>query len=299
MYEQRARTFTGVSAFLRDYVVITVVDNELAEQDIDHAVIFRFANGTWGKKTLDHAICHALILDQGQQILNVGVEGKISILTLPGISEEHVDASDSGPGALVPLRGAFRDGAELYAVGMARQAYRRSAEGTWSRIDQNCFVRADARVDAVGFNGLHGRSISDIYAVGYGGEIWHFDGVRWQQQDSGCSITLTAVICDPDGGVFACGLGGVILRRRQSQWIALPQHVTCDFWSMASFDGALFLASSEGVFRLDGDIANRIDLGASLSTGHLDAADGRIWSVGPNDIAYSDDAIHWRRLDNP
>ncbi|RCK75796.1 MAG: hypothetical protein IGBAC_1071 [Ignavibacteriae bacterium] len=55
-------------------------------------------------------------------------------------------------------------------------------------------------------NKLWGSSTSNIYAVGYGGAIAHFDGVRWRRIESGTDVDLTDIWGSPDGSiVWACG----------------------------------------------------------------------------------------------
>ena len=65
------------------------------------------------------------------------------------------------------------------------------------------------------FYDLDGTSAHDIYAVGQGGLIVHFDGSTWTEMATGVKDTLRAI----DGPV-AVGDNGVVLRRNGSSWKA-------------------------------------------------------------------------------
>lgn len=300
MYEQRARSFTGISAFKKDHVVITAVDDELADQGIDHSIVFRYAGGSWGKKTLEGATRGSMVLDDGRRIFNMGTDGRIFILNLPGMSEEHVDTSDEGPSDLLTLRATRLIGDGIYAAGMGRHVYKRTGDGAWLRIDDGVFLEKEKRTRATGFNAIDGFSEDDIYCAGYAGEVWHFDGGAWIQKQSPGNVALNCILCAEDGLVYACGMAGTIIRGRGDAWEAIAQDVTqSDFMGIAFFKGALYLSSHEGLFRATGDLVEKVDPGISIDTAYLDCADGRIWSVGPRDIACSDDAASWIRIVNP
>ncbi len=68
-----------------------------------------------------------------------------------------------------------------------------------------------------------GYSATDVWAVGFGGTVLHYDGIAWTEEVSTTTITLTSVGGlpeDPDadppgvlGSVFAVGWGGTIIER--------------------------------------------------------------------------------------
>ena len=68
-----------------------------------------------------------------------------------------------------------------------------------------------------------GRAADDVYAVGFGGTVLHFDGVAWQRETTTSTQPLTAVHgrpadpealpTDPPPRTVAVGWGGVILER--------------------------------------------------------------------------------------
>jgi len=59
-----------------------------------------------------------------------------------------------------------------------------------------------------------GSSPNDVYAVGWYGMIFHFDGNTWSQMDSGVGSDLLGVWGKSGGDVFAVGYQGTILRKK-------------------------------------------------------------------------------------
>ena len=60
--------------------------------------------------------------------------------------------------------------------------------------------------------GLWGSGANDLFAVGTGGTILHYDGTAWSEMTSGTDLTLEAVWGTVSGEVHAVGEYGVILR---------------------------------------------------------------------------------------
>src|SRR5439155_24543276 len=60
--------------------------------------------------------------------------------------------------------------------------------------------------------GVWGSGPSDVFTVGKGGVILHWDGISWVTEPSGSTADLRAVWGD-GGEVFAVGAGGTILHR--------------------------------------------------------------------------------------
>ncbi len=60
-------------------------------------------------------------------------------------------------------------------------------------------------------NGVWGRSSNDVFAVGLGGTILHYNGSSWSKLDGPASVAnLNAAWGAADGGLFLVGAGGAI-----------------------------------------------------------------------------------------
>lgn len=216
------------------------------------------------------------------------------------ITEEVIDPASEGD--LLQMRKLIAVGEELVAVGMARRAYRRSAEGAWSRIDETCFVpRSERNSGAVGALRTEATGFNDIVeidggllAVGLKGEIWHYDGNVWRKEASPTGVTLTCVTRTADRRVVIGGLGGALLTGHPGTWSILDHGKTrADFWSAVAFDEKAMLATTEGIFALAGTALEPVPLGAAASTRFLSAVPGKIWSAGGADVLSSTDGTTW------
>ncbi len=296
-------TFTGVAVYKKNHFYVSSVYDEAADQNVDHALVCRRLDDQWAWRNVDHAVNGMLPTTQDPHtLLNMCANGKIVEFTFPGDHEEDVDTSENGPSDLVHLRAVKKIGQHIFVAGMARRMYVRDAPGKWKAIDQGTFVPRDQRTEPVGFNDMDGFSETDIYAVGYRGEIWHYDGQSWTQDDSPTNVTLTCMCIGFDGHIYIGGMLGVILKGRKNRWASVAQDITNkDFWGITVFQERIYLSNYDGLFYLENDTLKKVDfkLDARITTAYVHAADGIICSVGANDLAVSTDGVNWTRVDNP
>jgi hypothetical protein len=67
-------------------------------------------------------------------------------------------------------------------------------------------------------DGVWGSTGSDVFAVGYGGTILHYDGSSWTQMASGTGSWLQGVWGSSASDVFALGYGNTVLHYDGSSW---------------------------------------------------------------------------------
>jgi hypothetical protein len=299
--EELELTFTGVLVYRGSHIIVSSVVDAYAEERRDHALVYHFMDGEWLQQLVDNSLAGICVVEEpGPKVLSVGVDGEVDVATLPGFSKEQVDPSDRGPSYSVLLRCVRVIGGRAYAAGMARLFYRREAQGRWVSQDQGLFMPRGKRTRALGIMSIDGTAQGDIYAVGYKGQIWHYDGDAWLQEDSPTNVLLSGVRCASKREVYVCGMAGTILRGTAGQWRALEQDLTTeDFWGIALFKKRVYFANHEGVFRLDGDELTKIDVGTGVSTAYLDANKDIMWSVGHKDILSTSDGIRWAVVEKP
>jgi len=190
-------------------------------------------------------------------------------------------------------------GGKAYAAGMDRQVYRRDGANAWTCIDASMRPPQESE-DILGFEGIDAFSEKEIYAVGWKGEIWMYDGKKWAQIDSPTNLVLTAVCCAGDGNVYATGRRGLLLKGRKNKWEVVKQENTKqDLWGMAWYREELYLSSLEQVFILRKEELEAVEIGddkPQISCYHLSAADGVLWSIGPKDVMAYDGKV-WTRID--
>jgi hypothetical protein len=71
-------------------------------------------------------------------------------------------------------------------------------------------------------NAIWGTAKDDVYVVGDGGGIFHFDGVVWTQMATPTSERLLDVWGFAGGPVFVVGTNGTILQLIGSAWVQMP-----------------------------------------------------------------------------
>jgi len=296
-------THTGVCVYKKDRVFITSISDELDNQGMDHALVFRWNQREWVHWPITTAVGSLCVIDQPEiMVMVMGIDGEIHIIKAPPNAIEEVDTADDGPSDLLHLKCIRPISAHVYVAGMGRRVYRREGAGLWAAIDAGVFVPRAQRNRGVGFNAIDGLSEDAIYAVGYDGEIWQYDGQAWHQQDSPTNVALTCVRWVDQRTVYAAGLAGVVLRTVDGNWEALEHDATeDDFWGMTVFQGRVYLAAYDGLFVIDGDSVVPVDMNLpqKLSTAYLDANDGVMWSVGQKDLAYTEDGAIWTEVAGP
>ena len=177
---------------------------------------------------------------------------------------------------------------------MKRQVYKRDSENLWTDIS----APFPAKSEKVGFESIDGFSEDEIYAVGWNGEIWHYNGSKWYNQSGLTNLILTSVCCASDGIVYIAGQQGILLKGRFDAWeiIELDDEVKIDFWDLCSFKNKLFISSILQLFTLsDGQLLDVEFDGIDVHSFYgLTKAEGVMWSIGAEDVL-SYDGKKWKK----
>lgn len=294
---QAALKYTGVVASpSADAVYVRGVVERLDEEHVQHAFVARLLNGEWGHYLIDMSVTAQSVIDrpEGDEVWSLGPEGGIHRWSRLGTRKERVSAAPDGPSRLRRMLDIANIGESVYVVGMARDVYRRVPAGTWTKLATGAEPSA-TDLEVAGFRSVDGFSEDEIYAVGFEGEIWVFDGNEWRRAPSPTNVRLDDVLCAGDA-VTVSGAAGVLLRGRGMEWAALQQDVTREsLWSLASFRDTVYTSDISGVYRIDGDTLSPVEpaLPNEITCSYLAANEHRLWSVGSRDIA-SFDGSTWQ-----
>jgi hypothetical protein len=281
------------AAYLSDMVVFLCKSKELMEKNIAHTLVYGIDIDEWCSFTQADwdASAIAVARDPSRHIVVIGEDGDVLVHAGENSTKEVL------PSEARMIRNArYLDG-KVFACGMQRQVFVRSADGQWTDISAPSGVPGEE----VGFEAIDGYSAQEIYAVGWNGEIWQYDGAKWSNRGSLSNLTLTAVCCAPDGTVYAAGQQGMMIRGKGDVWAPIEwnEPVNDDLWDLCWFGDRLYVATATGLYTLNGNALEPVDFGDATpqSCFSLSAFDGVLWSVGPND-AVSFDGKRWRRYDN-
>jgi hypothetical protein len=280
------------------YIVLSL--DEMAEEKIPHSYMVQWHAGQFSNAgVLPWLTAGVSVLRQPiEQLLAVAEFGQVFIFGSGDKHEERIGTEKEGPIARGPLRGVRLIGKRAYVVGMDRQAYRRDGVNQWVTIDQG-MRPLEGSTDVVGLEAVDGFSEEEIYAVGWDGAIWRYDGRAWTQADSPTNMILTDVCCAGDGNVYACARLGLLLRGRGDRWSVVEHESTeDDLWSMTWFQGRLYLSTMQELFVLENDKLEPVDLGDDPPSTcyRLSSIPDVLWSVGAKD-AMAFDGTNWMRID--
>lgn len=232
-----------------------------------------------------------------QQICVVGEFGQVLMLGSGDRHEERIGNGKNAPEDRGPLRGVRAIGNHIYCVGMDRQAYRREAPGKWVPLTSGIPEVDEGEV--VGFEAVNGFSESEIYACGWEGDIWQFDGTNWLQRSSPVNTVLVDLCCGEDGHVYACGRNGVLVRGRADLWETMELGgFSDDLWSLVWYKGKLYVATMDHVLTLAHGGLKPLSMGndAARTCYDLVTGAGLMWSIGAKDVM-SFDGKKWTRID--
>ncbi|WP_146154422.1 beta propeller repeat protein [Chitinophaga ginsengisoli] len=211
--------------------------------------------------------------------------------------EEQIDSSDEGPKSRGPLRELRVIDGQVYATGMGRQVYRRSAAGKWTRIDEGVGL-ARGVIEVAGFNSIDGVNENDCWAAGFLGEIWHYNGAAWKKQESGTRLNLHKVVAVQSNQVYCVGQKGQVLKYGGNSWQVIHNNAAIgDLWDAAWYDNTLYIATDKALYRLQNDQQlEAVVVDGINSFGHLHVADGTLWSFGTRQVASTGDGTNWITL---
>jgi hypothetical protein len=163
--------------------------------------------------------------------------------------------------------------------------------------------------DSVSLNRFWGSAPDDLWLVGDGGLVLHFDGAAWTRVPSGTTNRLLAMTGRGRGEALAVGEGHTILRLRGTTWTredppgdagaGPPAEVEWkDVWMAAN--GEAWVAG--GVRRYDDELVQSCALGRyeqgrwrfDEDKDHCDQLEA-LWGTGPDDVwaRGGETLVHW------
>jgi hypothetical protein len=175
------------------------------------------------------------------------------------------------------------------------------------RPDRWCWVNPQPAGN--GLNALWGDRTGQLFAVGSGGTILHFDGARWTLEDSGTGSTLLAVWGSSASDVWAAGswesgVGTVLLHRTGGRWTnANPAGGNIELrglWGAGPAD--VWAVGSGGmIYHHDGAAWSQVTSPVASTTTVLSSVWGSsstdVWAVGDGAVVLHWDGVAWNRAD--
>jgi hypothetical protein len=231
--------------------------------------------------------------DDARRVVAIGPNGNHWELNADDMSEQS--------GAIAGFQGHLRRlalvGGQLYACGMGRVLLRRVSSGDWTSLGPGA-LPGDPKV--VGFEAVAGTSEDEMYAVGWGGEIWWCDKGHWRRVDSPTSQILSALCRGPGGDLYAVGHDGVMVHGRHDQWALVDTGRGDNLRDVACIGGDVFVVTDFRLLKLaaaglvdETDFADPDDRPATCL--HLLPLPEGLVSLGTKDL-FIRNAGPWKRL---
>jgi hypothetical protein len=273
--------FLTAAARFKDLLYAAITHAPFVEKDMPHSFFVSNWKGNWTDCGRADWKCVGMTIVKvpEEKMLAISEDGEVHTYVSGRITNEQIVPRP------VVLRGVSTIEGRAIAFGMRRQAYIRTDEGAWAPMHAPD-VAGD---ESAGFEALCGFSLKEIYAFGWRGEIWLYDGKTWSQKGSPTNVILTGATVHSDGYVYAVGQNGTILKGRHDKWsVVAAGETTEDLWGIDSFKDRIFIASFSTLYRLNGGTLAEEKLPASASTFRvLTHADDDLWSVGEEDVLRS------------
>ncbi|GAA0358980.1 type IV secretion system immunity protein Tsi7 [Bowmanella denitrificans] len=272
-----------------DLVYLISKARGLADDDVPHSSIIAMDRDKWADafNTNWNATAIAISKKPSEKMVLIGEDGQVCSY-VGGVRTDEKSLANAPM-----IRSASSIGGYVYACGMKRQVFKRVDENRWTDLS----APMPGKSERAGFEAISGYSEKEIYAVGWNGEIWKFDGSQWVNFDGLTNLILTSVCCADDGQVYVAGQQGTLLIGRNEQWqqVEFEDGENEDFWGLSYFQGRLYLSTMTNLYTLQDQRLIPVDLGdLNCSTFFaLTHAEQVLWSVGSHDLlAY--DGKQWR-----
>ena len=271
-------------------VFLLMEDPVLAEDDVPHSgVAIRRRDNDWRLSRLDYNGISAAVVPEAtgvnRQVVVIGNTGKCTVLS-EGTGTDGVIKDETALASVSLVHGS------VIAVGIVGGVYRMTRPDSWEEL-------TDETVEE-NLSAVCGHPAGGFLVSGWQGLVSHYrdDGVT--RLETGTNVILTDIMCDDGGEIIACGQRGTVLRGTTNSLRPLIlEGISEDFWSVAKFQGEIYLTSTTALYRLVDDVTVELvkPEGEEVPTSfyHLDTfEDSLLLSVGQKDAVLFDGS-EWTR----
>lgn len=187
------------------------------------------------------------------QAVMVALNGVVAVQGA-GVSAMERDIPRGVEGAVFRgIHGATNIDGCVYVTGPWRSVARRIGPNQWESIadrKSSMPIPKASKYGATdtGFDGIDGFNANDIYCAGSKGDVWRYDGKRWQQCPVPINLLMETVCCAGDGYVYIGMAGGSVLKGRENNWKVIhTDRMTLPFTDMVWFAGRVWCTSDHGL----------------------------------------------------
>jgi hypothetical protein len=280
MRQNRAYFIAGFSSRKGSFAVAAYL-HETEEHDVEFTRFYMSREDSWVNQEFNEDIVSVSYTKSGDDWSwwLLSKQGKVISASPRGRIEEIISDAGTGQDKFGYLSQLKCIDGTLYAVGVGRQIYHR-INSQWTRMDEGIRTASVG----TGLRAIDGLGRSTLHAVGYGGEIWYFDGKSWQMAPSPTNMTLEAIRVISPNLCYACGKSGVVLRGFGDSWEAIENKTSGNLWAVEYFKDRAYLAGTKGLFTLEGDQVEPLALGRKAEGRRLYTNGDELWSMEHHEL---------------
>jgi hypothetical protein len=283
----------------QDYIYVASKIDAVDPGEYSHSRMYFYFKSNWHHHDQNWNVSSVCVSRKGDKRMYVAmsIQGDISLRFVGGTELERIPNAGTlnGRGAMSQVREIE---GKLVACGYEGQVYVRQPTG-WQVLSDGLFSFS-SKDQPAHLNSIDGNQFEDIYAVGYFGRIFHFDGKKWSEIESPTNVHLERVRVEA-GIAYICGNNGTVLfgDKNGFKLISIDDHEN-HLWGLERFKGKTYVADLDGVYVHDGVNWAPVKMGfqGPVDAYRLDAYDGVMWSFGPKTIAQFDGS-KWTRVAHP
>jgi hypothetical protein len=186
-----------------------------------------------------------------------------------------------------------------YICGYAGQVYTLST-GRWVHMDDG-LAESEGTVNSIHLEGIHGTDHDDLYVVGSGGLLAHFDGRSWTRIKVLTTSFLGGVRAFSRDHVVAVGTEGVFIEWDGVDWTVdqIPHFDRTLLSDVEMFKGDIYVAAVGKLLVRKGgrwdEVRTRLDEPEFI---RLTVGGGKLWAMGSKRI-HSFDGLDWEAHIDP
>lgn len=279
---------TGAARF-HDLIYLIGRDKDLDVQHVGHSRLIGFDGGKFGHMGDRNWNAHAIAIAKQptERLVIIGESGEVFTYAAGKSTSRQISPEPSA------IRSAGVIDGYVYACGMKHEVYRRNSDDSWIAIPKPA-QQTLADLEAIG-----GFGESEVYAAGWSGEVWLWDGISWSVVSALTNRILTSMCITDRGEVVICGQGGVMIRGRNQQWSKMDLgEYKDDIWDVAWYKDKLYFSTMTNLYCLseNGPEAVQFSDDKPNTFYHLSQAEGVLWSIGASDV-FSFNGDNWSRID--
>ena len=238
-----------------------------------------------------------------------GINGKLSFIEGSGLNESW----SLGKGYLFTIKSINND---IFSTGYESQIFR-YIDNKWISFNNGLITGLHSEIDFSNIEStkeeqdisvidICGRYSGEFFCVGRIGEsglIAHYDGNQWNFLDRKTPATLYSLLLLKSGEILTSGTQGNLFLIKEDTSIQRLTDLkfSSDFYSLAEFNGDVYIGSSEGIYIYSNQKLNKININSQIDENlifKLEASQSYLWAF-TNKFILRFDGVEWVIIKHP